>query len=179
MRTIAFGPVTVTTAGTPVRLGASTLAANLGAHDTQLSVADANPFTTDMLPFLAKIEDEIVMVTAMTSTTFTVVRGAESTTPVAHTSTKAIVAHEFRICEALFTQVAANTNPTFVGSQAMATGGAVGTIRRLAKNAAATTPDDKFHFQPQDDKGNPGLLTDWVLDVTTSNEKILVSAWVR
>ncbi len=55
------------------------LAQSLTSNGTALKVYDATPFPDP--PFLLSIEDEIVEVTKVNSTTLTIVRGKEGTTP--------------------------------------------------------------------------------------------------
>jgi hypothetical protein len=57
MRAVSFAKVVVATAGAPVQLGVSTLAANIGAGDTVLTVSNAGVFSPDMCPFLLTILD--------------------------------------------------------------------------------------------------------------------------
>ena len=65
--------------------GRSTLAAALSNSATSLTVTDATKFP-GAGNFRLKIDDELVLVTAVSGATFTVTRGVESTTAAAHSS---------------------------------------------------------------------------------------------
>lgn len=62
----------------------STLAAGMTDVATSLQVADASSFPS--APFMITIEDEILEVTEVAGTIFTVLRAQESTTAAAHNS---------------------------------------------------------------------------------------------
>ena len=63
----------------------ATLNGTIGSGDGSLVVSSATLFPT-IPQFHLVIEDEILLVTAVSGTTFTITRGAESTTPASHTS---------------------------------------------------------------------------------------------
>lgn len=72
---------------------ATTLAAGIDSSATTLTVASSSGFPAPVArasQFRVLIDTEIVLVTAVSGTTWTVVRGAESTTAAAHSSGAAV-----------------------------------------------------------------------------------------
>jgi hypothetical protein len=61
----------------------TTLATGIGSDDLSLVVADASAFPTQP-QFRILLESEILLVTGVSGTTFTVTRGEEGTTPTSH-----------------------------------------------------------------------------------------------
>lgn len=68
---------------------ASNLASSIGSGDTTLSVVSASAFPASG-NFRILIDSEIILVTAVSGTTFTVTRGAESTSAASHASGAAV-----------------------------------------------------------------------------------------
>jgi hypothetical protein len=179
VRAVSFGKVLVPTAGTPVQLGVSTLAANLGAGDTVLTVSNAGVYSPDMLPFPLVIDSganqESVTVTGMASTKFTVTRGAS---PVAHSSGAAVVAI-FPIAGFIASASDSNAGKAYLGTKGMATGGSgQGTIKKFCVTAAGAA-DDTLSVMLNSQDGDPGNITDYKIDVATSNDGLNFAAWVR
>ena len=56
MRAVSFFKTVVTTAGTPVSLGASTTNGALAQGATSLTITSAIPFSPDMLPFILTLD---------------------------------------------------------------------------------------------------------------------------
>jgi hypothetical protein len=182
MRAVSFGKVIVATAGTPVQLGVSTLAANMGAGDTVLTVSNAGVFSPDMLPFPLVIDtganQETILVTAIASTKFTVTRNqAGGGLPQAHSSGVAIVAN-YPITGFIAGADDANVGKAYLGTKTMGTGGAAGTIKRF-RVVTATSPDDTLKVMLNSQDGDPGSITDYKIDVATSSDGLNFSAWVR
>ena len=178
MHAVSFGKVTVAAAGTPVQLGVSTLAAPIGAGDTVLTVNNAGVFSPDMLPFPLAIDAganlETVTVTGMASTKFTVVRGAS---PVAHLANAPVIAN-YPIAGFIASASDSNVGKAYLGTRSMLTGGAAGTIKKFAVTAAGAI-DDTLSMMLNSQDGDPGSLPDYKIDVATSGDGLLFSAWVR
>lgn len=68
---------------------ASTLGSSISSGDTTLTVADASTFPTSG-NFRILIDSELILVTAVSGTTFTITRGIEGTTAASHTSGAAV-----------------------------------------------------------------------------------------
>ncbi len=147
----------------------------MGAGDTVLTVSNAGVFSPDMLPFPLAIDSaETVIVTAMASTKFTVTRGAS---PVAHSSGVAIVAI-YPIAGFIASTSDSNAAKAYLGTKSMATGGSAGTIKKFCVTAAGTA-DDTLNVMLNSQDGDPGNITDYKIDVATSNDGLNFSAWVR
>lgn len=178
MRAVSFGKVLVATAGTSVQLGVSTLAANMGAGDTVLTVSNAGIFSPDMLPFPLVIDaganQETVTVTGMASTKFTVARGAS---PFAHSSGAAVVAI-YPIAGFIASASDSNAGKSYLGTKSMATGGSAGTIKKFCVTAAGAA-DDTLSVMLNSQDGDPGNITDYKIDVATSGDALNFAAWVR
>ena len=66
-----------------VNNGQSTLSSSINALTTSISVDSASTFATSP-SFVVKVDSELMLVTGVSGTTFTVTRGYESTTAAAH-----------------------------------------------------------------------------------------------
>lgn len=178
MRAISFGRVNVQDPGVPVRLGQSTLAANLDEAAQTLAVTSASPFCTDLIPFKLDIDPtgdhEAVMVTGIAGTTFTVRRGIDGTTPIAHGSL-AVVMADFPFAGWTLESVPGLTGRVYWGRHPITAGGA-GVIHDFYENV-----DGSLHknsdFMPG--CGNPLNLTDFATDAEVANEGIYITLWQK
>jgi hypothetical protein len=183
MRAVAFFKTVVPTAGTPVNLGVSTLGAAMGVGDTSLTITSANPFSPDMCPFLLTIDvgalQEKVEISAINGTTFTISqRGAAGTAAQSHLTAVAARADDFHIAGFSASANVANVGNAYLGTRGMATGGGAGTIKRFAVTGSGGI-DDSFEKMLNSDSGDPGVITEFKIDVASSGDALNFVAWVR
>ena len=182
MRAISFGKLVVQNAGVPVKMGQSTLSANMTAADETLSVTSATPFCADMIPFKMDIDPtgslETVVVKGISGSTFTIQRGMEGTTAVAHGS-GAVVMAKFPFAGWDVGVVAGQTGKTYWGTKNINVGTRAGVIKEFWPNpsGAVQVTADQLQFLPSD--GNPLFLADYGMDVAVSGEGMHVTIWER
>ncbi len=180
MRPICFGKVAVAAAGTPVKMGQGTLSANMTTADETLTVTSSVGFCQDMIPFKMQIDPtgpmEIVVVKGISSNTFTIQRGMEGTTPVAHGS-GAVVAAMFPFAGWDISPVSGGTGKVYWGEDTMVVSSGAGVIHELVPQS--TAPNDKVHFLSTSQQGNPLNLIDYAVDVATSGQSPFVTLWER
>lgn len=182
MKAICFGRLNVSAAGTPVNLGVSTLASNAAYSDPTMSVASVAGFCLDMLPFKMDIDPgldtyEKVLVTAISSTTFTMSRGIDGTTPRSHTA-GAVVAAKFAVAGWYTSVVAGLTGKMYFGTRNLLVSGLVGVIKEYYPNASGPY-DDVFQFMSNSQDGNPLSLSEFSIDAAVSGEGLYVTMWQR
>jgi hypothetical protein len=179
MRAVSFGKVTVAAAGTPVNLGVSTTNGALAAGATSLVVASAIPFSPDMLTpsFVLTLDtgvnQEKVTVTGVNGATFTI-----SPCALPHLTGVAVRADDFRIAGFIASANVSNVGSAFLGNRNMATGGSAGTIRRFCVTASGGA-DDTLSVMLNSQDGDPGLITEFTIDVATSGDGLNFTCWVR
>ena len=182
MRAISFGKLAVQNAGTPVRLGYSTLSAAMTSADETLTVVSASPFCQDMVPFKMDIDpggsNEIVAVKSIVGTTLTVQRGADGTTALAH-NISVPVAARFKVAGWDIGVVAGQTGKTYWGTKNINVSTRAGVIKEFWPNpsGAVQVTADQLQFLTADD--NPLLITDFGVDVAVSGEGMHVTFWQR
>jgi len=180
MRAVCFGRLNVQNHGVPVKMGQSTLSANMTAADETLSVTSATPFCTDMIPFKMNIDPtgslETVVVKGINGSTFTIQRGMEGTTAVAHGSGAVLMA-KFPFVGWDLNPVAGLTGKMYWGRNPLTAGGA-GTIYEFYPNTSGAL-DNHRSFMGNDGQGNPLNLTDYALDSGVDGEGMYVTIWER
>lgn len=179
MKIVSFGKVLVATSGTPVQLGTSILGAAVTPGDTVITISNPGVFSPDMLPFHLDIDPntasrEGMTVTAIASNKFTVKRGSN---PIAHLI-NAPVNTDFRITGFLASASDTNAGKAYLGTTSMATGGGAGTIKKFAVTATGAA-DDSLQVMLNSQDGDPGLITDYKIDVATSNDGLNFLVFVR
>jgi len=182
MRAVSFGKLVVQNAGTPVKMGQSTLSASMAATDETLSVTSATPFCTDMIPFKMGIDPtgnlETVMVKGISGTTFTIQRGIDGTVPVAHGSGAVVVA-KFPFAGWDIGVVAAQTGKTYWGTKNINVSTRAGVIKEFWPNTSGTVQVTADQLQFLTNDGNPLSLSDYGMDVAVSGEGMHVTLWQR
>ena len=182
MRAVSFGKLTVQNAGTPVKMGQSTLSANMAATDETLSVTSATPFCVDMVPFKLDIDPmgnvETVAVKGISSTTFTIQRGVDGTAAIAHGSGAVVVA-KFPFAGWDIGVVAGQTGKTYWGTKNINVSTRAGVIKEFWPNTSGTVQVTADQLQFLTSEGNPLSLADYALDVSVSGEGMHVTAWQR
>jgi hypothetical protein len=182
MRAVTFGRINVTTAGTIVKMGTSTLNGNITLAALTLATADANPFTESMCPFKLHIDEsgtrETVMVTNVSGTTLTIQRGIDGTTPAAHLSGVSLVA-KFMFCGWRLSVVAGLSGKMYWGSSSsLVSSTGVGVIKEFWPNSSGGV-DDAYDFLGVQNQGNTLNLSDYAMDAAISGEGLYVTIWVN
>ena len=182
MQAVTFGRINVTTAGTIIKMGQSTLNGSITLAALTLVVADGTPFNQGMCPFKLHIDEagtrETVMVTNISGTTFTIQRGIDGTTPAAHLSGVAVVA-KFVFAGWRLSVVAGLTGKMYWGnSKTMVSSTGVGVIKEFYPNNTAP-PDDAYDFMAVQAQGNTLNLSDYAMDAAVSGEGLFVTIWVN
>ena len=183
MRAISFGKVAVQSAGTPLIFGQSFLSAAATAADPTLTVSVAAAFAQDMIPFKMDVDpsnasSERVSVTAISGSTFSVVRGIDGTIPMAH-GTSAVVMAKFPMAGWDIGVVAGQTGKTYFGTRNINVSTRAGVIKEFWANPSGTVQvtADQLQFVPVE--ANPLNLTDFAMDVAVSGEGMHVTFWVK
>ena len=183
MRAVSFGKVAVQNAGTPLIFGQSFLSAAATAVDSTFTVNSAAAFAQDMIPFKMDVDpsnanSERVSVTAISGSKFSVVRGIDDTTPMAH-GTSAVVMAKFPIFGWDIGVVAGQVGKTYFGTRNINVSTRAGVIKEFWANpsGAVQVTADQLQFSAGD--GNPLSLTDFAMDVAVGGEGMYATLWVR
>jgi hypothetical protein len=180
VRAICFDRVAVQNHGVPVNMGRSFLTVAMTAADEVLTVNSASPFCQDMVPFKLDIDPtgnlETVGVKGFSGKNFTVQRGIDGTTPVAH-GTAAVVAARFGFTGWDVSATYGSTGRVYWGKKDLVAGTA-GVIYEIMPNSTGAQSDHR-EFMSNDSQGNPLNLSDYGTDDQVDGEGPNVVLWVR
>ena len=183
MRAISFGKVAVQNAGVPLIFGQSFLSAAATSADPTFTVNSAAAFAQDMIPFKMDVDpsnasSERVSVTAISGSTFSVVRGIDGTTPMAH-GTSAVVMAKFPMAGWDVGVVAGQTGKTYFGTRNINVSTRAGVIKEFWPNTSGTVQITADQLQFMASESNPLGMTDFGTDVAVSGEGMHVTFWQR